>query len=54
LNEIRASIEIQNEGFANLVAGSNVSLEEVLKRAPSNWYVEAEEAKALGLIEAVH
>jgi ATP-dependent protease ClpP protease subunit len=53
LSEIRASIVIQNEGFANLVAGSNVTLEEVLKRAPSNWYVEAQEAKDLGLIEAV-
>ena len=53
LNEIRASIQIQNEGFQNLVAGSKVSLDEVLKRAPSNWYIEASEAVELGLIEAV-
>ena len=53
LNEIRTSIEIQNEGFANLVNGSSVTMEEVLKRAPSNWYIEAQEAKALGLIEDV-
>jgi hypothetical protein len=53
LNEIRASIEIQNEGFANLIAGSQVSMDEVLKRAPSNWYIEAQEAKSLGLIEDV-
>jgi ATP-dependent protease ClpP protease subunit len=53
LNEIECSIAIQNEGFQNLVVGSNVSLEEVLKRAPSNWYLEAQEAKNLGLIEAV-
>ncbi|QAY77247.1 peptidase S14 [Sphingosinicella sp. BN140058] len=53
LNEIRASIEIQNEGFQNLVAGSMVTLEEVLERAPSNWYIEAAEAEALGLIEAI-
>ncbi len=53
LNEIRGSIEIQNEGFANLVRGSQVSLEEVLRRAPSNWYVEAQEAVRLGLVEAV-
>lgn len=53
LSEIRSSIEIQNEGFANLILGSNVSLDEVLRRAPSNWYIEAQEAKALGLIEDV-
>jgi ATP-dependent protease ClpP protease subunit len=53
LNEIECSIAIQNEGFENLVRGSSVSLEEVLKRAPSNWYVEAEQARRLGLIEAV-
>jgi ATP-dependent protease ClpP protease subunit len=53
LNEIRTSIEIQNEGFENLVKGSTVSLDEVIRRAPSNWYVEAQEAKELGLIEGV-
>lgn len=53
LNEIRASIEIQNEGFANLILGSRVTMEEVLSRAPSNWYIEASEALSLGLIEGV-
>lgn len=53
LHEIECSIAIQNEGFANLIAGSRVTMDEVLERAPSNWYIEAEEAKALGLIEAV-
>ncbi len=53
LNEIRASIAIQNEGFENLIAGSNVTMDQVLERAPSNWYIEAQEAQNLGLIEAV-
>jgi len=53
LHEIECSIAIQNEGFANLVQGSTVSLDEVIERAPYNWYVEAEEARTLGLIEAV-
>ena len=53
LNEIKASIDIQNEGFQNLVAGSQVTMDEVLKRAPSNWYIEAQEAKTLGLVEDV-
>jgi ATP-dependent protease ClpP protease subunit len=53
LNEIECSIEMQNEGFANLIRDSRVTMDEVLRRAPSNWYIEAEEAQALGLIEAV-
>ncbi|USI71704.1 peptidase S14 [Sphingomonas morindae] len=53
LHEIEASIAIQEEGFANLVAGSSVSLEEAIERAASNWYIEAAEAQALGLIAAV-
>jgi ATP-dependent protease ClpP protease subunit len=53
LNEIECSIAIQNEGFQNLIVGSSVSFEEVLKRAPSNWYLEAQQALNLGLIAAV-
>jgi hypothetical protein len=53
LNEIRTSIDIQNEGFQNLVGGSMVTMDQVLERARSNWYIEAQEAEALGLIEAV-
>jgi ATP-dependent protease ClpP protease subunit len=53
LHEIEASIAIQNEGFANLILGSQVSMDELLKRAPENWYLEANEAQALGLVAAV-
>jgi ATP-dependent protease ClpP protease subunit len=53
LHEIEASIAIQNEGFAHLIKGSSVTMEEVLKRAPDNWYIEAQEAVKLGLIQAV-
>lgn len=53
LNEIRTSIEIQNEGFENLIRGSSVTMAEVLAKAPSNWYIEASDAQQLGLIEAV-
>ena len=37
LHEIESSIVIQNEGFENLIRGSQVTMEEVLQRAPSNW-----------------
>ncbi|WP_157220910.1 ClpP family protease [Flavisphingomonas formosensis] len=53
LNEIRSSIAIQNEGFENLVRGSSVTMDEVLRKASSNWYIEADEAFALGLVAGV-
>jgi hypothetical protein len=53
LHEIEASIAIQNEGFDNLVRGSNVTMAQVLEHAPFNWYIEAQEALSLGLITAV-
>ncbi len=53
LHEIEASIAIQNEGFENLIRGSKVTMDEVLRRAPGNWYIEANEAKSLGLVAEV-
>jgi ATP-dependent protease ClpP protease subunit len=53
LHEIEASVAIQNEGFENLIRGSKVTMEEVLSRAPGNWYIEANEAKSLGLVAEV-
>lgn len=50
LNEIEDSIRIQDEGFADLVRGSSVSLEHLKEKAPNNWYIEATEARDLGLI----
>jgi ATP-dependent protease ClpP protease subunit len=50
LHEIEDSIRIQDEGFRDLVAGTQVSLDELKQKAPSNWYIEAEEAKRLGLV----
>jgi ATP-dependent protease ClpP protease subunit len=53
LNEIEASIAIQNEGFENIIRGSKVTMEQVLQRAPYNWYLEAQEALHLGLISGI-
>lgn len=50
LHEIEESVRIEEEGFRALVAGSKIAFEEVQKRAPSNWYIEAEEARDLGLV----
>ncbi|MDP5277783.1 ATP-dependent Clp protease proteolytic subunit [Sphingomonas sp. DG1-23] len=50
LHEIEESVRIEEEGFRDIIAGSHVTFEEVQKRASSNWYIEAEEARDLGLV----
>lgn len=50
LHEIEESIKIQEEGFRAIVAGSRVRFEELQEKATANWYIEAEEARDLGLI----
>ena len=50
LHEIEHSIEIEEEGFRDLVAESKIAFDEVRERAPENWYIEAEEARDLELV----
>ena len=53
LHEIEHSMLIEREGFENIIAGSSVTMDELIERAPSNWYIEANEAVELGLVQAV-
>jgi hypothetical protein len=50
LHEIEASIAIQNEGFENLIRGSQLTMDALLQKTPSNWYLDAQQAKELGLV----
>ena len=54
LEEIIADIDngarVEEEGFAELVAGSRVSLDEIRHRAYGGWYLTAEAALDLGLV----
>ena len=50
LAEIEDSIRIQDEGFRALVQGSGVTFDALKKKAESAWYIEAEEARDLGLV----
>ena len=55
--EILADFEngkrIQNHNFAQLIEGSNIPLEEILRRAETGWYLTAEEALERQLVEAL-
>lgn len=53
LSEIEAGLRLEREGFEQLVAGSRLPLDEVLRRAPTNWYLDADEALAHGLVAGV-
>lgn len=50
LHEVEHSIQIEEEGFRLLVEQSDIDFEELRRRAPENWYIEAEEARDLGLV----
>ncbi|MEG3153272.1 ATP-dependent Clp protease proteolytic subunit [Sphingomonas sp. ZT3P38] len=50
LHEIEESVRIEEEGFRDLIAGSKITFDEVQHRAASNWYIEAEQARDLGLV----
>jgi len=42
--KMEAGIELEREGFCELIEGSDVSFNEVTKKAVTNWYVPAQEA----------
>ena len=50
LNEIRHSVNMEDEGFRALIEQSEVDFDELQGKAPSNWYIDAEDAKAKGLV----
>jgi ATP-dependent protease ClpP protease subunit len=53
LAEIDVGMKLEEEGFKELIAGSDVPMGELLERARSNWYLDADEALERGLIGGV-
>jgi ATP-dependent protease ClpP protease subunit len=54
LAEIESARAMERRAFAVLVEGTQLSLDDLMKRIDqSDWYLEAREAEALGLIRAV-
>lgn len=50
LHEIEQSIRIEEEGFRALIEGSTVDYDDLLKKAPNNWYIDCQEALEMGLV----
>lgn len=53
LHEIEHSIAIEEAGFRDIFADSQVEMDEVRTKAPDNWYLPCEEACERGVIAAV-
>lgn len=52
--EIESGILLEEEGFQRLVAGSEVSVDEVREKAPGNWYVTAHQALDRRLVAGIY
>jgi hypothetical protein len=52
-HEIETGIRLEEENFARLIEGSDVTLDELTERALYNWYLSATEAVDRNLIEAI-
>jgi ATP-dependent protease ClpP protease subunit len=50
LGEVEHASKVEDDTFRDLVAGSTLSIEQLRERAPSDWYIDAEEARDLGLV----
>jgi ATP-dependent protease ClpP protease subunit len=53
LMDLKSGLELEREGFEDLAKGSNVSLENIQRRAANNWYLRASEAVELGLVQGL-
>jgi len=53
VSQIETGLQLEREGWRNLIEGSKVSLEEVEEKAANNWYIPAAEAERLGLIAGI-
>lgn len=53
LGQIELGLELEREGFEELIAGSKIGLDELYERAPHNWYMRAQEALDRGLVAAI-
>lgn len=52
-NELKIGLDIEKKGFAMLIEGSDVDMDELYEKARENWYVRAEEALERKLIAGI-
>ena len=53
IHQLETGIELEEENFARLIKGTDISMDELLEKALYNWYVPAEEAAERKLVADV-
>lgn len=53
LHQFRTGVDLEVENFERLIAGSDLTIDELLEKALYNWYLSAEEAAGRGLIAGI-
>ena len=53
LAEIDYYIKVDEAVYNDIIAGTQVTLEELLRKGEENWYIDAEEAVRLGIVREV-
>jgi ATP-dependent protease ClpP protease subunit len=53
ISELENGLTLQKQGFTDLIAGTQVSMEQICERAKYNWYLSANEALELALIGGI-
>lgn len=53
LSQLEVGVKLEKEGFSELIAGSDVDEEEILRNAETSWYLTAGEALSRGLIAGI-
>jgi ATP-dependent Clp protease, protease subunit len=49
-SQVELGIELEEEGFEQLIRGSDIEFEEIVHHSRFNWYLRAEEALKRGLV----
>jgi ATP-dependent protease ClpP protease subunit len=53
LHQLKTGVDLEVENFEKLIAGSDVTMDELLEKALYNWYLTAEEAVDRGLVAQI-
>jgi ATP-dependent protease ClpP protease subunit len=53
LHQLETGLELEKSNFERLIAGSDVSMNELLEKALYNWYLPAAEAVERGLVAGI-
>jgi hypothetical protein len=50
LAQLEVALRLEQQGFADLIAGSNVTEDEIFRLAETSWYLTADEALSRKLV----